>query len=1056
MQAWQFDADNIDIRDITPDNIYQYVVRTPAVEAFLRHGTEDRKYFVVAPKGLGKTFLLKVKSKFYRASTSGYKCIPSDTELVEKLTSTRVSFSKEQLGKFKQIETWEKTWELSLLIMILRNFNIELPPDLKNTIGEARTLLDILGAFLATRNAVDRLYSVYAATFLRPKVGDLRMQGANQIAIFIDNIDEGLEKHGYQVNTASGTLSEDVWINAQLGMMKIVRDICTRYKHIKIFVSIRSEAFNNLAAPTRLQYEDISSILSYSKKQIKEIFEQNIGITKGELLAKPDAEDLIERFVGFSGMDHRFVKDGNKNRRENTFDFIYRHTFGRPREIVLMGSKIEQIPVDERTDDGEVVREMVNNVSGDTLLNQLGTEIVPFFQEEAFDRFCRLVQSNVIPTNEADGIINEISENYQLDNMFSYLYSIGLVGITEFDLRRKQLVQRFLPVGMYSLSNNPPPLASQYFVIHSAVDKKLKSIHGPTFYDKNNIIGNDLSFNDLSFREREEPKPDEAQSSTFDNIPKALHVHFGLGRDSLTLILPELNKSKSIAIIQNPNKDERELSKAHFVEIRTGHYDPIRFKVVNESLNADRINNAITQWQNGENIIVYSDDAHLIGRVLNLSETVTLWSSNFLDTPRSEDLLPMSALNVVRSDTRKKMVYLCQRVINRRISQAIERQIESKDLDEKISVRTSLIDRLEYETTKFQEENTLIYDVKAEEYGSIICQRRTDSKNREDGNIVRRTRDIDEQRFYQDRQKYLKEGIYRLIKIIKTGAANIQIEDLDAMFDLFFDIQIGNLAKAHRLTRIYPNRTQTQIALALKDYCNIHRERFDKLTKIPAFIRGPKDYIRDSKKLNAFPTDRVFFQMAKHSGVFTNSKVVLQLGEVLNVKPLRDYHSVFVCFSAKDESFAKKISDSLKKRGVDTYFFKDDHRPGDIKSVEKAEIAKRDKILVVVSENSMTSNECHQEFTIGITKRQGKLSESVEGQQPNHVFVPIMIDKYVFSIAESTLEGRVTNSNQAWTNVQLIRQQSMADFSEFHSAETNRDFESKVDSVIIPALKKNR
>jgi hypothetical protein len=1051
MDAWTFDADNIDIRDITPDNIYQYVVRTRAVESFLKHGAEDRKYFVVAPKGLGKTFLLKVKSKFYRATTSGYKCIPSDAELVEKLTSTRVSFSKEQLGKFKQIETWEKTWELSLLIMILRNFNIELPPDLKNTIGEARTLLDILGAFLSTRNAIDRLYSLYVATFLRPKVDNLRTQGANQIAIFIDNIDEGLEKHGYQVNTTSGTLSEDVWINAQLGMMKIVRDICTRYKHIKIFASIRSEAFNNLEAPTRLQYQDISSILRYSKKQIKEIFEQNIGITKSELLAKPKAEDLIERFVGFSGMDHRFVKDGDKPRREDTFDFIFRHTFGRPREIVLMGGMIEEIAVDDRTADSKFVREIVNRVSGDDLLAQLATEIVPYFQEEAFDKFCHLVRSNVIPVNQAEEIINQISENYQIDNVFSYLYSIGLVGITEFDLARDELVQKFLPVGMYSLSRNPPPPASKYFVVHSAVDRKLRNIHGPHFYDKNNIIGNDLSF-----RERGDPKPDEDQSSTIDYLPKALHVHFGLGRDSLTLILPELNKSKSIAIIENPSKDERELAKAHFVEIRTGHYDPIRFRVVNASLNAERIDNAITQWQNGGNIIVYSDDAQLIGRVLNLSETVTLWSSNFLDTPRKEDLLPMNALNAVRSDTRKKMVYLCQRVINKKILQAIEHQIESKNLDEKVSVRTSLIDRLEYETTKFQEENTLVYDVKAEEYGSIICQRRTDSKNREDDSIVRRTKDIHEQRFYQDRQKYLKEGIYRLLKIIKTGAANIQIEDLDAMFDLFFDIQIGNLAKAHNLARIYPGKTQTQIVLALKEYCNRNRERFDKLTKIPAFIRPPVDYIRDSKKLNAFPADKVFFQMAKHSGVFTNSQVVLQLQKLLNTKPLKDYHSVFVCFSAKDESFAKKISDSLKKRGVDTYFFKDDHRPGDIKSVEKTEIAKRDKILVVVSENSMTSNECQQELTIGITKRQGKLSESVQGQQPNHVFVPIMIDDYIFSIDESTLEGRVTNSNQAWTNVQLIRQQSMTDFSEFHSAETNRDFESKVDSVIIPALKKIR
>jgi hypothetical protein len=494
--AWTFDADNIDIRDITPDNIYQYVVRTPAVESFLRYGAEDRKYFVVAPKGLGKTFLLKVKSKFYRENVSGYKhhCIPSGDELVEKLTSIRVSFSKEELGKFRRIETWEKTWELSLLTMMLRNFNTELPSALEALIGEARSLLDILSAFLRSRNAIDRLYSEHVSTSLRPKVGELSRLGANQIAIFIDNIDEGIEMHGYSLKHHAETLSGDVWVNAQLGIMKVIRDLCTRYKHVKIFVSVRSEAFRMLEAQTSLQYQEMASILTYTKAQLKEIFEQNIAKTKRENLARPDAINDIERFTGLSKMDHRFVQDGGTLRREDIFDFIVRHTFGRPREIVLMGSRIGEIPVSERSRDGEAVREMVNSVST-AILDQLKREIVPYFEEEAFDRFCELIQSNVISTKQAQAISNHISEGMQFQHdIFSYLYSIGLVGTTEWNFRRKQFIQKFLPVGHYSLTEDIPPKASKYFVIHSAVDKILRDKHGRAFYDKHNIIGNDLSF----------------------------------------------------------------------------------------------------------------------------------------------------------------------------------------------------------------------------------------------------------------------------------------------------------------------------------------------------------------------------------------------------------------------------------------------------------------------------------------------------------------------------------------------------------------------------------
>src|SRR5205085_634051 len=141
-----------------------------------------------------------------------------------------------------------------------------------------------------SRSAIDRLYSKHVAAFLRPKVGELREHGANQIAIFIDNIDEGIEEYGrYDLKNAKGVLAEDVWINAQLGMMKVVRGICQRNKHIKIFVSIRSEAFNNDRTPTALQSKDNATVLIYTRSQIKKIFEQNISITQKENLARPKA-----------------------------------------------------------------------------------------------------------------------------------------------------------------------------------------------------------------------------------------------------------------------------------------------------------------------------------------------------------------------------------------------------------------------------------------------------------------------------------------------------------------------------------------------------------------------------------------------------------------------------------------------------------------------------------------------------------------------------------------------------------------------------------------------
>jgi hypothetical protein len=1043
MHPWTFDADNIDIRNITQENIYQYVVRTPAVESFLRYGSEDRKYFVVAPKGLGKTFLLKVKSKFYREGVSGYKhhCIPSGDELVEKLTSIRVSFSKEELGRFRRIETWEKTWELSLLTMILRNFDIELPSELNAILHEARTLLDILAAFLRSRNAIDRLYADHVPTFLRPRVGDLHKRGVNQIAIFIDNIDEGIEEHGYNLKDSKGTLSEDVWINAQLGMMKIARDICQRHKHIKIFVSIRSEAFTNLEAQTSLQYENISSILSYDERQIKAIFEQNINITERSNLARPEASDSIERFVGFNSMDHRFVKDHGKPRKEDTFGFINRHTFGRPREIVLIGSKIAEISVQDRRKDGNAVREVVNSVASEILLKQLKREIIPYFNDEVFERFCESVHCNVIPTAEAQRISQEIAGIFHLENVFEYLYSIGLVGTTEFKFSRGHLIQRFLPVGRYSLSRSVPPKSSKYFVIHSAVDKVLKDKHGPYFYNEHNIVGNDLRF--------EEPEANVGQKGK-----KRLHVHFGLGRDALALIIPELSRTKSIAVIQKPSKDDHELSSFSSATLRSGLYDPIEFSVVHDGCTETEFSEAVDRWESGHNIIVYSDNSQIIGRIISLSETLSLCSQKVVGKPEDFDLLPSLALGEVSAGVPNKVIYVCQRVVNKQLIAGIRNQLKLMKLDSEISVESCLIDRLEFATTKYKEEASLIYEVRAEEFGSIIARERSGGQNKST-TVIRRTKTAKEQTFYEDREKYLKEGIYRLTKLIKKQALDRPLQNSSEIYELFFDIQISQLASKHRLTQIYPNKSQTQIVVDLKKFCSKHQARFQALKKFPEFVSSREQYIEESKRMGVFP-NRSFFQLVRKSYLFINGQAVLDLKKLLRIGSLKNYFSVFICFSARDEAFAKKLSDCLKKRGVDTYFFKEDHRVGTIKSVEQAEIAQRDKIVFIASKNSIASEECQEELSLGLRKRQEALNRPDSDQALRDIFVPIDIDHYIWSVTENDLERILSNGQEAWKNVRMVKQQVTADLSKFREGDTNEGFEELVDDKVLPALVKIR
>jgi hypothetical protein len=192
--TWQIDADNISPNSINTGRLSDFLVINEPIREFLDVDTSNRKLFVVGPKGLGKTLLLKVKSQRYRDEQSGFTFIP-ETELVSKFTNLGVSFSQRELAAFGTLEIWTKLWELALLTAILRRAGAPLPPPILAVLHNASSLPNILGALLSERGKLPRLYN-YVHTYLGPAVRDLRSShGITQLAFFIDNVDEALQDH---------------------------------------------------------------------------------------------------------------------------------------------------------------------------------------------------------------------------------------------------------------------------------------------------------------------------------------------------------------------------------------------------------------------------------------------------------------------------------------------------------------------------------------------------------------------------------------------------------------------------------------------------------------------------------------------------------------------------------------------------------------------------------------------------------------------------------------------------------------------------------------------
>ena len=100
--------------------------------------------------------------------------------------------------------------------------------------------------------------------------------------------------------------------------------------------------------------------------------------------------------------------------------------------------------------------------------------------------------------------------------------------------------------------------------------------------------------------------------------------------------------------------------------------------------------------------------------------------------------------------------------------------------------------------------------------------------------------------------------------------------------------------------------------------------------------------------------------------------------------------SVFISYGSPDEKFAQRLNTSLREKGVYTYLFMNDARPGEKLHREmRVSINQYDRVLLVCSRNSLdrpgVTNEIEE--TLQREAREGGSSR----------LIPIMLDDYVRS-----------------------------------------------------------
>ena len=496
MRAWTVDADDIRVADDFNEALLH---RTPEIEGFLRSDRDD-KFIVIGTKGFGKTLLLKAKRILYQREGRA-ACLPS-WSLLDKPIGDKI-FGREALA-FLVVSPlpWSKIWLAAIALSVLKH------------VGAVRDLK--VCPALAGLVADEQLHSVidHFVRLLELTPSDLQRCGTDTdghlvprlravtapVAMFVDGVDEYFNKHvegPADHPSVTGELSPNIWHFAQLGLVEVAYQLRRINHHIKVFATVRKEAYARLVKTTVMsqQYRGSAVDIAYSPLSLREIFVNNVRLLKSDMLASPERwrADPLESFLG-----RTMVTDAYTREEEPAFDYICRHTLLRPRDLMTIGERLSALRPQERQSEIRF-KEVVNQAATEIAYEYLA-EIAPHIGELELEQLMRRLPGNVLTREEMETIFVEhsLATGGEEKHVFCALYRVGLLGYVVYDRVRGAWAQRFLRPGEATLEpDGMLPQAPHYLlhpVLHDVIGR-LNAAYQQRVH-RANIIGYGRNWND--------------------------------------------------------------------------------------------------------------------------------------------------------------------------------------------------------------------------------------------------------------------------------------------------------------------------------------------------------------------------------------------------------------------------------------------------------------------------------------------------------------------------------------------------------------------------------
>ncbi|SER23794.1 hypothetical protein [Neolewinella agarilytica] len=192
IKPWRFDSQGITNRELSRTYIY----RDDIIDDFLDPDPDNRLFFLVGPKGCGKTLLIHYKAYLYFNSyeddRNNLQEVNASRDLVESLDFSEETLTQVGIKELQSVTVWNKVWEFAIMLVVLRKSKVGLPEELKHIEKQFRNARSLSTIVVEVINNIEKY--VFSDFFscrnaMRDRLDDLQQS----YVMFVDRLDQALD-----------------------------------------------------------------------------------------------------------------------------------------------------------------------------------------------------------------------------------------------------------------------------------------------------------------------------------------------------------------------------------------------------------------------------------------------------------------------------------------------------------------------------------------------------------------------------------------------------------------------------------------------------------------------------------------------------------------------------------------------------------------------------------------------------------------------------------------------------------------------------------------------